>query len=163
MPQLEPETYTTQLFWLALTFVVLYLVIWKLALPRIGEILETRQNRIDHDLERATAVKEEAASVAAAYEAELAKARADAHAALGVAAVAVAADASKEIAKLAAQLSLDYAQAEARIDEARDQAVAGIARVAGELAGAAVERLTGVEAPAERMQAAVVTALAETT
>ncbi len=162
MPQLEPEFYTGQLFWLLVTFVALYLVIWKLALPRIGEILEARQSRIDHDLERATVVKEEAASVAAAYEAELAKARADAHAALGVAATEATADAAEEIANLAAKLSRDYAQAEARIDEARDQAVAGIARVAGELAGAAVERLTGVEAPAERVRAAVDTALAET-
>ena len=53
MPQLAFETYTPQLVWLAITFVLLYLVMWRVLLPRIGEVLDERQNRIQHDLDEA--------------------------------------------------------------------------------------------------------------
>jgi len=53
MPQLDPTTFVPQLFWLAITFVLLYLAMWKLVIPKIGEILQDRQIRIDNDLERA--------------------------------------------------------------------------------------------------------------
>ena len=53
MPQFDYTTFTTQLFWVCLTFGLLYLAMARLALPRIGEILEDRQDRIDNDLDKA--------------------------------------------------------------------------------------------------------------
>ena len=78
MPQLETHTFATQIFWLIVTFVPLYLLLWKVALPRIADILESRQNRIDHDLARADTLKVEAEEVMASYREEQAKARAEA-------------------------------------------------------------------------------------
>ena len=74
MPQLDPSLIPTQLFWLFITFLALFLVAWKVALPRITEVLDARQTRIDGDLEKAEALKAEAEDVMAAYEKTLATA-----------------------------------------------------------------------------------------
>src|SRR3546814_6935599 len=50
MPQFDPSTYPTQLFWLLLTFVPLYLVVWRVALPRITDVRQSRQGKIEADL-----------------------------------------------------------------------------------------------------------------
>ncbi len=61
MPQLEQiGTYLSQIVWLFITFGILYAVLWKLALPRIAQVLQERQDRIDDDLERAEMLKTEA-------------------------------------------------------------------------------------------------------
>ena len=76
MPQLDISTYTSQLFWLLLTFVPLYLIILRKALPRITEVLEARRNKIDDDLKKAATRKEEAEVVRGEYE----QAQAESHA-----------------------------------------------------------------------------------
>ncbi|HAA93387.1 MAG TPA: F0F1 ATP synthase subunit B', partial [Rhodospirillaceae bacterium] len=74
MPQLDPTFFPTQLFWLVVIFTLLFLIVWKVALPRIAGIRETRRTRIDTDLEKAGVLKEEAEGVLAAYEKSLAEA-----------------------------------------------------------------------------------------
>lgn len=74
MPQLDPSTFGTQLFWLFIAFTVLFLIVWKVALPRITDVREVRQNRIDDDLDKASGMKAEAESVLEAYEQALAAA-----------------------------------------------------------------------------------------
>ena len=68
MPQLDTATYLPQLVWFAITFILLYVVLWRVALPRITGVLEERQARIDLDLARAEALKKEAAAALEAYE-----------------------------------------------------------------------------------------------
>src|SRR3546814_2300478 len=82
MPQLDPAFWPTQLFWLAITFIALYLVIWRIALPRIADVLEARQRKLDDDLKKAAALKDEAAAILAEYEKMRATAQASAHEAL---------------------------------------------------------------------------------
>lgn len=79
MPQLDFDTYGSQLFWLAVSFVVLYLIMSRAALPRIAAAIESRRDRIASDLDTAARLKEETDGVIATYEAELAEARAKAH------------------------------------------------------------------------------------
>src|SRR3546814_6583460 len=74
MPQFDPSTYPTQPFWLLLTFVPLYLVVWRVALPRITDVRQSRQGKIEADLEKAPALQGEAEMVLAAYEKGLADA-----------------------------------------------------------------------------------------
>src|SRR3546814_19371902 len=74
MPQFDPSTYPTQLFWLLLTFVPLYLVVWRVALPRITDVRQSRQGKNEADLEKGQALKEEAEMVLGAYEKGLAEA-----------------------------------------------------------------------------------------
>src|SRR4051794_40148643 len=75
MPQLDPSTYAPQLFWLLITFVLLYVLMKWLALPRVGKAIEARRERLDGDLARAAALKEQAETVLAEYERSLAPAR----------------------------------------------------------------------------------------
>ncbi len=78
MPQLDPLVFVPQLVWLAISFVILYLLLARLALPRIGDAIEARQDRIAHDLDTAATLKSEAEAVLRAYERTMAEARSEA-------------------------------------------------------------------------------------
>ena len=78
MPQLDVATFAPQLFWLAISFMVLYLLMAKLGLPQVSAAIQARRSRLDDDLARAAQMKAEAEAVMAAYEQSLATARAQA-------------------------------------------------------------------------------------
>src|SRR6218665_1874495 len=75
-PPFNPETFASQAFWLALCFIFLFVMMWKVALPRIGAIIENREKRIADDLAAAAKAKAESDAAVAAYEQALADARA---------------------------------------------------------------------------------------
>ena len=102
MPQLDPTYFASQIFWLTVVFVFLYLVMSRLVLPRIGEVLEERSERIADDLDKAESLKKEAEGVIAAYEEALTKARGEAS--------AVLAQAGQEVADMAAKRQADFAR-----------------------------------------------------
>ena len=162
MPQLEQiDTYLSQVVWLVLTFGILYLVLWRSALPRISQVLVTRQERIDGDLRKAAELKAEAETVLAAYEEAAAKARAEAQAILRESADRFAAEAAERNEALTAELAEETAAGEARIEAARERAMADVESIAAELAGLAAERLTGTPADPGAAKAAVAQAMRE--
>ncbi len=63
MPQLDPEFFVSQLFWLVVTFSFLLLFLWKVSLPRIGSVLEKRENKINNDIETAKQLQIEAEKI----------------------------------------------------------------------------------------------------
>jgi F-type H+-transporting ATPase subunit b len=79
MPQLDVDTFAPQLVWLAITFVTLFLIMWRLALPQVASILEMRRAHIDADLAEAARLREETAKAIADYEQALADAKSRAH------------------------------------------------------------------------------------
>src|SRR3954465_1840864 len=79
-PPFDPSTFASQLVSLAIAFVALYLIVSRIALPRVGSVLDERQNAIEGDLAEAQKLKEESDGALKAYESELAAARARAHA-----------------------------------------------------------------------------------
>ena len=156
MPQLEQiDTYLSQVVWLVLTFGILYLVLWRSALPRISQILVTRQERIDSDLRKAAELKSEAETVLAAYEEAAARARAEAQAILRESAERFAAEAAERNEAVTNQLAGEAAAGEAQIEAARDRAMADVESIAVELAGLAAERLTGTSTDRAAAAAAV--------
>lgn len=145
MPQLDPSSYASQLFWLVVTFAILYLLMWKVALPRVSALLRERQERIDDDLEKATKLKAEAEGVLKAYETAMAEGRARAQATLREAAERVAKEAAEAQAAAVARLDRETAEAEKRIGAAKREALDNVRQVAGEAARAAAAKLIGSE------------------
>lgn len=155
MPQLDPSSFASQLIWLTITFVIFYLVMARVALPRVSEVLETRQNRIAYDLETATTLKVEAESVLAEYEASMAKAHSDSQELLAQAASERGAEAARRREELNAKIAAQLSDAERRIDEARRAAMAGIEEIAGDVALSATAKLIGVEPSDAALKAAL--------
>ena len=155
MPQFDPTTFSTQIFWLVLTFLALYLVLWKVVLPRISNVLEQRQEKIEDDLGRAEKLKSEAEEVLADYKKSLDEARATAQADLKAAADEMAAVAAERQASFNAELAAKTNEAEARIAKAQEEALGNLKSVAVEAASDATARLIGVELAEAEVQAAV--------
>jgi F-type H+-transporting ATPase subunit b len=155
MPQLDPAVWPTQLIWLAITFIALYLIVWRIALPRIAEVLEARQRKLDDDLKKAAALKDEAESILAEYEKMRADAQASAHKVLQKAADDMKAEAERQGHELAARLSKQTEEAEARIGEAKSAALASLEGTVKEVVAAATEKLIGVKAGDQEIARAV--------
>jgi F-type H+-transporting ATPase subunit b len=155
MPQLDPSVWPTQLLWLAITFIALYLVIWRVALPRIADVLEARQRKLDDDLKKATVLKEEAETILAEYEKMRADAQASAHDVLQKAQDQMKAEAERQHAEASSRLAKQTEEAEARIAEAKSAALASLEGTVNEVVAAATEKLIGVKAGDQEIARAV--------
>lgn len=155
MPQLDLSTFPSQVFWLAVIFVLLYLLMAKVGLPRVAAMIDARKARIEGDLERAAQMKAEAEAVMAAYERSLADARAQAQATLKEAMDRFSAEAGERQRKAAESLAIETMAAEKRIAEARTQALSGLRAVAIDVARTATRRLVGVDVDEGSAAAAV--------
>jgi F-type H+-transporting ATPase subunit b len=155
MPQLDYHTFVPQLVWLAISFVVLYVLMTTLALPKVKGAIEGRRHRLDGDLGRAAAAKQEADTALAAYQKTLAEARAAAQDTLRQTGERLAAEAAERQRQLAASLTAQIEAAEARIAAGKEQALGDIRIVAADVGSALVEKLTGAAPDASTMTGAV--------
>ena len=161
MPQLEVSTFVPQLFWLAITFVVLYLLMARIGLPRVGGAIDARRRRVDDDLARAAQLKAEAEAVLAAYQETLAKARADAQAAVKETTDRMAAEAAERQRELGESLARQTAEAERQITAAKQRALSEMPQIVAEVARSVAEKVTGSAPDPAGLAAAVDRALAE--
>jgi F-type H+-transporting ATPase subunit b len=155
MPQLNIPDFAPQLIWLAIWFVVLYLLMAKVALPRIAATMEERRQRREGDLARAAQLKSEAEAASAAYQKTLAEARAQAQSTIKETSDRLAADAAERQRALAAALAEQIAAAEHRIAATKEQALAEVRGIAVDVGRSVVEKLTGAAPDAAKMAAAV--------
>jgi F-type H+-transporting ATPase subunit b len=144
MPQLDITTFSPQLFWLAISFILLLVLMSRVALPRVTKVLEQREERIGGNLERAEKLKAEADAVLAGYQKAMADARAQAQAALTAATAEITATTAAREADFAKKIADQTAAAEARIKASKAQALAEVRNLAGDLAAAMTSKLTGV-------------------
>ena len=155
MPQLDYHTFVPQLVWLAVLFVVLYLLMTFVALPKVKGAIDGRRHHLDGDLSRATELKTEAEAALAAYQKALAEARAAAQETLRQTGARLAAEAAERQREVSATLAAQIAAAEVRIAAGKEEALAEIRGVATEVGSAVVEKLTGVMPSAAAMTSAV--------
>lgn len=146
MPQLDVNTWPPQLFWLAVTFLVLYFIISKIVIPRTGGVIEGRKNQIDSDLASAQRFKADTDKAVAEYEKALADARGKAHAIAKDTRDKLSAEVEKERSKLDGELAAKIAQAEKTIQATRTKALASVTELATDIAAEIVGRLTGTKA-----------------
>ena len=161
MPQLDVSTFAPQLVWLAITFVVLYLLMAKLGLARVSAILDARRKRQDDDLARAAEMKAEAEAAIAAYQKAMAEARAEAQATIRDRAERFAAEAAERQRQLAQTLAEQTKAAEQEIVAAKERAFSEIRNVAVEVARSVTEKLTGSAPDEAKIIPAVDRAMAE--
>ncbi|HEY1780948.1 MAG TPA: ATP F0F1 synthase subunit B [Roseiarcus sp.] len=154
-PPFDPGTFPSQLVWLAIAFGFLYWYMSKRGLPQLGAVIDGRKALIARDLDEATAMQQKADAAAAAHEKTLAEARAKAQALAQAARDAAAADAQVKRQALEDDLAAKLAAAEREIGSTRAQAMANVAEVARDTAGAIVERLGGRVADPAAVAAAV--------
>jgi F-type H+-transporting ATPase subunit b len=160
-PPFDATTFASQLFWFAITFLLFYWLMSKVVLPRIGDIIATRRDRIAGDMaeaERARASSEEAA---AAYEKELAEARAGANRIAEEARSQAKAETDSRRAAIESDLAMKLAAAEQRIGEIKSKALADVGAIAGEAAEAVVKALADVNVTAREVSDAVGNAMNE--
>lgn len=142
-PPFDSQTFASQLVWLAITFVVLYVMLSKVAIPRVGGILEQRQKRIADDLAAAAALKGESDAAIVAYEKALADARARAQAIANETRDQQSAQAEATRKRLEDELNVKLAEAEKTIAATKTAAMANVRGIAADATKAIVERLIG--------------------
>jgi F-type H+-transporting ATPase subunit b len=155
MPQFNPEWFASQIFWLFVTFVVLYLLMSRIALPRVAEILQERREKVSEDLAKAERLKNEAQEIYDAYESELRKAREDAQKVLREANEQIAAEQARRHEAYTKELNQQLDQAEQRIEAAKQDALDNLEGVAADVARSATSKLIGGQIGKDKAQSAV--------
>jgi F-type H+-transporting ATPase subunit b len=140
-PPFDPSTFASQLLWLAITFAALYLVLSRVALPKIGHVLDTRKGRIDADLAAADASRQKTDAAIAAYEAALAAARKNAQALAEETKNTINANLAVERKVVEADLTQKVVAAEVQIQLAKTEALSHVGDIASETAQALVSTL----------------------
>jgi F-type H+-transporting ATPase subunit b len=156
-PPFQAEHFPSQLLWLTVSFVLLYVLMSKIALPRIGAIIAERSRLIGDDLAAAERLKEQSNAAHAAYEKSLADARSRAQSIASSTREKQAAEAAAAQKRLEAQLHERLAAAEQSITTTRTSAMSNVRGIAADTASAIVERLIG-KAPADHEIAAALDA-----
>lgn len=143
MPQFDPTYFSTQLFWLAVSFAALYLIMSTIALPKIGSVLEERQRKIDDNLDKAAQLKADADAAIAVYEKALAESRAKAQQILRDNAESLARQSEAKQKEMGERLAAQIKAGEARIAAAKEQALASVRDIAVDVAKTAAAKLVG--------------------
>jgi len=154
MPQLDFSTFSNQIFWLVVTLVVIYFILSRIALPRIGGALADRAGTITNDLVEAEELKQRALEAEQAYEKALADARAEAQSINVAMRAEIQAQLDVELAKADAQISARTTEAALALSEIRSSAMVSVKDVAKATAKEIVAVMGG-KADAKTVTAAV--------
>jgi F-type H+-transporting ATPase subunit b len=154
-PPFNKETFASQLLWFAIFFIALYVVIARLAIPRIGGIIAARGQRVADDLAEANRFKEQSDAALMAYEKSIADARARAQALAGETRDKLNAEAEQSRRRLESELNARLARAEEVIAATKTAAMANVRGIAIDTASAIVERLIGTAPAGKTVENAV--------
>lgn len=155
MPQLDFSTYPPQLAWLAITFIALYVLMTWVALPKIRQVLDVREDKIEGTLARAQVLKTEAEAARDGYEKALAEARSRGHDQVTAAIERAKTEANGKLEAQAHALAAKARAAEDAIGAAKDRALSSINEAAADIARAAAEKLLGSAVDAGKAATAV--------
>ncbi len=154
-PPFQKETFASQLVSLLIAFVALYLIVSRVALPKVGKTIDDRQAKIEGDLAEAQKLKDESDAALKAYEADLAAARTRAQAIGNETREKLNAASEAERKALEDKLSVKLADAEKTIAATREAAMSNVRGIAADAASAIVQRLTGVAPDGKAVASAV--------
>ena len=154
LPQLDFSTFPNQIFWLVVALVAIYMIVTRIAVPRIGGVLSERAGTMTNDIAAAEELKLKAKEAENAYNQALADARAEAQRVVAEARAEIQAELDVATAKADAEIAARAAESERRIGEIREGALAAVREVAADTAGEIVSAL-GIQADGKAVAAAV--------
>ncbi|VBB69202.1 ATP synthase F0 sector subunit b' [invertebrate metagenome] len=161
LPQFNTTFFPSQLFWLVICFGTLYLLMARLALPRITDVLSERQRRIDDDLDRAAQIQAQTEATIRDYEQALADARSQAFVVLQQSQEEVARLVQNHSWEVTKRLAAEVKAGEESIAAAKQVVLGQVKEIAAEVAEGAVSRLIGLTLEADHCQEAVAAVLKE--
>ena len=126
MPQLNPEFFVSQLFWLVVTFSFLFVFLWRVSLPRIGNVLEKRERKVNDDLATAKELQEEASKIQETIEDQLRQAKFDASEMIKASSNSMQEKAEAELSKLDKELDAKIEESTKEIEKSKNQSVSQI-------------------------------------
>lgn len=144
-PPLDSTTYASQILWLVVFFSLLYLLMSKFVLPKVGNVLDMRAKHISDELAKAKSLQEQTSAAVQAYEKALAEARAEAQGIAQQTRAKLTSEVDAERASLDADLAKKITSAENRIANSKAKAMADVKTMAADAAASIVEQLTGAK------------------
>ena len=155
LPQFDFSTWGGQIFWLVVTFGILYFALSRFILPRLAGGITERGDRIADDLDAAARMQREAETAQSEYEKSFADARAKAHNISATTRASVEAEIDSEIEAADAEMARDQAAAEKRIAGIRTEAMRNVDSLAQDAASEILAKLAGVKVTAAKLKSAV--------
>ena len=155
MPQLNPEFFVSQLFWLVVTFSFLLVFLWRISLPRIGNILEKRERKINADLTAAKELQSEAENIQDKIEQQLKQARADASELIKSSSASFQDKAQHEITKLEKELDEKITDSSNKIEKSKNESLNQIQSQINEITKLTLSKVTSFEVTDDEIKNAV--------
>ena len=155
MPQLNPEFFVSQLFWLVVTFSFLLVFLWRVSLPRIGNILEKRERKINEDLTVAKELQSEAENIQDKIEQQLKQARSDASELIKSSSASFQDKAQHEITKLEKELDEKITDSSNKIEKSKNESLNQIQSQINEITKLTLSKVTSFEVSDDEIKNAV--------
>ena len=155
MPQLNPEFFVSQLFWLVVTFSFLLVFLWRVSLPRIGNILEKRERKINEDLTAAKELQSEAENIQDKIEQQLKQARSDASELIKSSSASFQDKAQNEITKLEKELDEKITDSSNKIEKSKNESLNKIQSQINEIIKLTLSKVTSFEVTDDEIKNAV--------
>ena len=155
MPQLDVSGFPSQIFWLVITFVFLWWLMAKVALPKVGLVLEERQKKISDSLDMADDLRKEAASELESYEIAISKAHDEARKVINDANQEGTQASANQLAEMRISLTNQIAEVETEIESVKEKALEDIGQSARVVAISTLDKLVGIKIPPKTLNAAI--------
>jgi len=155
LPQFDPSTYTSQIFWLTLTFVVMYAAFAGSIIPKIGTVIDTRKDFVQGNLELAEKLQKEAENARVQYESLLVNARATSTGMINDSIASVKKQMETETASSHEKALKDIAALDKKLGETRDETMKDMNVIVAEIASQAAKKIAGIDADSKQAQSVV--------
>ena len=155
LPQFNPDTWPSQIFWLAVSFTFLYFFFAKFILPRLGSTIEARANKIETDIKTAEALSAQAEQIRLGYEAELKRAAGKASSDMKEIDEAAKAKLASSLADFRKKYENEVAAVESRLEQSKVAAMGDMQSIAADIAAQAAEKIAGIKADSAQAQSVV--------
>ena len=155
MPQLNPEFFVSQLFWLIVTFSFLLVFLWRISLPRISNVLEKRERKISEDLTAAKELQVEAEKIQDTIESQLKQARTDASEMIKSSSLNLQDKAQMELTKFDQELDAKIEQSSATIEKSKNESVLQIQNQINEITKLTLSKVVSFDISNDELKSAI--------